>query len=94
MYELSEVWEYCKAGLTGLIVTGIFGFKISSSVTGTFRSFSSFERSKEAKISCCGDLLNGRIELLKLPDRNGAVHPDQLTPYAVIRRSLRSSYHF
>ena len=37
------------------------------------------------KSFCCGDLLNGRIELLKLPDRNGASHPDQFALHAVIR---------
>ena len=53
-----------------------------------------FMPEKYQKCFYCGDLLIGRNSLLNLPDRNGALHPDQLTFHAVVRRSLKSSYRF
>ena len=53
-----------------------------------------FMPEKYQKCFYCGDLLIGRNSLLNLPERNGALHPDQLTLHAVVRHSLKSSYRF
>ena len=53
-------------------------------VIATFWFLSSFV-TKSSKSLFCGDLLIGRNSLLKLTDRNGALHPDLLTLHAVFR---------
>jgi len=42
----------------------------------------------------CGDLLIGQNSLLKLPDRNGVLHPDLFTLHAVFRHPMKNSYRW
>ena len=51
-----------------------------------------FMHEKYQKCFYCGDLLIGRNSLLKLPDRNSALHPDLLALHAAFRHSMKSSY--
>ncbi len=53
-----------------------------------------FTHEKYQKCFFCGDLLIGRNSLLKLPDRNGALHPDLLPLHSVVRRSIKTSYRW